>query len=178
MAAGSLEELTKSLDITAHDAHSSIGDTSVTTEALLRLVDRLHDGDPDFRVEPFLVPFDPTMRVARGGGRGGRAQEEAPLTEEHAAAHELDLTHKARRERALRICIAEHCVHPGTAASGPGRAVCVDALALRAGSKARVYDRLDERLARIKLRKANKPKPPPRSTRNARKPRTSPLRAT
>jgi DNA polymerase III epsilon subunit-like protein len=111
VTAGSLDELTKSLDITAHDAHSSIGDTSVTTEALLRLVDRLRDSDPEFRVEPLLVPFDPTMRVARRGGRGGKAQEEAPLSEEHAAAHELDLTHKTRRERALRICIAEHCAH-------------------------------------------------------------------
>jgi DNA polymerase III epsilon subunit-like protein len=108
--ATSLAELAGSLDIDSHDTHSSIGDTSVTTEALLRLVDRLREADPDFRLEPFLVPFDPTMRVSRRGARADRP-EEAPLTEEHAAAHDLDLTHKARRERALRVCIAEHCTH-------------------------------------------------------------------
>jgi DNA polymerase III epsilon subunit-like protein len=111
VSGGSLAELAKSLKITAHDDHSSIGDTSVTTEALLRLTDQLHLADPDFRIEPFLVPFDPAMRVSRRGFQSGKEKEEAPLTPEHAQAHELDLTHKARRERALRICLAENCVH-------------------------------------------------------------------
>lgn len=107
---GSLADLADALGITSHDAHSSIGDTSVTTEALLRLTDKLRDADPDFRLEPFLVPFDPAMRVSRKGVRGGKAEEE-PLSDAHQAAHDLDLTHKARRERALRVCIAEHCAH-------------------------------------------------------------------
>lgn len=54
--------------------------------------------------------------------------------------------------------------------------MCVEALALRAGSKAEVFDRLQQRLNRIRVRMANPPKPPPANTRNGRAPRTSPLR--
>lgn len=110
VAAGTLTDLAQALNIPTHDTHSSIGDTSVTTEALLRLTDRLRDADPDFRLEPLLVDFDPAMRVTRKGVRRGREEEE-PLTPEHQAAHEVDLTHKTRREKALRTCIAERCVH-------------------------------------------------------------------
>lgn len=108
--AGSLADLAAELEIATHDAHSSIGDTSVTTEALMRLTDELRDADPDFRLEPLLVDFDPAMRVSRKGVRAGRDEEE-PLTAEHQAAHDTDLTHKAKREKALRICVAERCPH-------------------------------------------------------------------
>lgn len=45
------------------------------------------------------------------GIRTRKNRDEEPLTTEHAAAHELDLTHKARRERAVRVCIDENCPH-------------------------------------------------------------------
>lgn len=109
VSAASLADLAASLGIESPDAHSSIGDTYTTTEALLRVTDRLHQADPDFRIEPFLVSFDPNMRISRRGVRGGR--EEEPLTPEHAAAHEKDLTHKRARENALLTCVDENCPH-------------------------------------------------------------------
>ena len=107
----SLGELAKSLGIEAHDAHSSIGDTSVTTEALLRLSDRLRADAPDFHVEQFLVRFDPSMRVSNRGSRSRKVRPEPVLTPEHTAAHEADLTRKARREKALAVCVSEQCPH-------------------------------------------------------------------
>lgn len=56
--------------------------------------------------------------------------------------------------------------------------ICLDALAVRAGSQARVFDRLADRLARIRIRKANPPRTPPTYTRNGRAPRTSSPRLT
>ena len=109
VSAASLADLAASLGIESPDAHSSIGDTYTTTEALLRVTDRLHQADPDFRIEPFLVPFDPNMRISRRGVRGGR--EEEPLSPEHAAAHEKDLTNKRARENALLVCVDENCRH-------------------------------------------------------------------
>ena len=83
----------------------------VTTEALLRLTDQLRAEDPDSRLEPLLVPFDPTMRVTRRDVRTRKQADEAPLTQQHAASHDLDLTHRTRRERDLRNCVAEDCAH-------------------------------------------------------------------
>lgn len=105
----SLEELAKSLDITPTDAHSAVGDTTVTTEALLRLADQLQRGDADFRLEPLLVPFNPAMRVTRNGTRARIKGEQAPLTDAHLAAHNTDLTRKPQREKSLAVCVAEHC---------------------------------------------------------------------
>jgi DNA polymerase III epsilon subunit-like protein len=107
IAGESLRELARSLNITAHDPHSSIGDTTVTTEALLQLVDRLASDDPAFHVTPFLHPFDPTVRLTRKGAcNSPRGRDE--LTREHVTSHETDLTHKTRREAALAVCVNEN----------------------------------------------------------------------
>ena len=60
---------------------------------------------------------------------------------------------------------------------GLAEQVCVDARALSGTSKARVHERLTSRLERIRIRKANPPKPPPAFPRNGRARRISPLRA-
>jgi len=52
--------------------------------------------------------------------------------------------------------------------------VCVEALALRAGSKAEVFDRLQQRLNRNRVRMANPPKPPPAYTRKRTRPAHQP----
>ena len=107
--AASLADLAEALGIDAHDAHSSVGDTSVTAEALLRLVDRLRETDPDARIDAHLRDFDPRMRLSRRG-TGKRHADPPPLTPEHANAHGQDLTHKARRESSLGVCIDQDCV--------------------------------------------------------------------
>jgi hypothetical protein len=55
--------------------------------------------------------------------------------------------------------------------------VCVEGLALRNGSKADVFDRLQQRLERIRIRIANPPRPAPTHTRNGRTTRTNVLQA-
>lgn len=108
--ANSLGELAEAFRLVATDEHTAVSDAAIAAQALLLLTDKLRGREPGLRVEDLTTPFDPTMRLARGGGVRRSRKELPPLTGEHLAAHDKDLTNQRVREAALTVCLREDCV--------------------------------------------------------------------
>jgi DNA polymerase III epsilon subunit-like protein len=107
----SLATLTASLGLVALDEHTAIADAQVTATALIKLVERMYDQDPAWTMDDLGVPFSPTLRMERSGKVSRADSDDEPLTPEHEAAHEADMTTKARREKSLAVCVAQDCPH-------------------------------------------------------------------
>lgn len=105
----SLAALTASLGLVALDEHTAIADAQVTATALIKLVEKMYDADPAWVMDDLAVPFSPTLRLARSGKVTHADRDDEPLTPEHEAAHEAEMTTKARREKSLAVCVAQDC---------------------------------------------------------------------